>query len=137
MSVFEDLQNEKVERAKRLLNILHHTGMAEELGQKIVLQKSLNLLAEHLNILLNKIKEQKKLCGKNNQCIVLLDDEIEALSGRNRILGTSVIDHVVQAAAGLVNLEVLPVSKALLLIVGREKSLSGLYQSEGIRAAAA
>lgn len=136
MSIFEDLQNEKVERAKRLLNILHRTGMAEELGQKIVLQKSLNLLAEHLNILLNKIKEQKKLCGKDNQCIVLLDDEIEALSGRNRTLGTSVIDHVVQAAAGLVNLEILPVSKVLLLIVGREKSLSGLYQSEGLRAAA-
>jgi len=126
---FEILQSAKIERAKRLLNIATRIGAAEIAGEKNVLEKGLHILAEHLPLLLEKIKAQQNLCGKDNQCIALIDEEIQALSGRNKQLGVSIIDHVKQAAKGLVSLQVLPVSQALLLILGRETSLNQLYSA--------
>ena len=124
---FEALQKAKVERAQRLLNIASRIGAAAMAGDKEVLDKGLHILADHLPLLLEKIKAQQKLCGKDNQCIALIDEEIQALSGRNRQLGVSIIDHVKQAAKGLVSLQVVPVSQVLIMILSREKSLKQLY----------
>ena len=124
---FEALQNAKIERAQRLLNIATRVGAAYAGGQKEIVEKGLHILADHLPLLLEKIKVQEQLCGKDNQCIALIDEEIVALSGRNKQLGVSVIEHVKQAAKGLVDLQVLPVSQVLILIVSREKSLKQLY----------
>ncbi|MEM3154208.1 MAG: hypothetical protein QW165_01415 [Candidatus Woesearchaeota archaeon] len=124
---FHALQEAKIERAKRLLNIVTRIGAAEIAGEREVLEKGIHILADHLPLLLDKIKAQQKLCGKDNQCIALIDEEISALSGRNKELGTSLIEHVRQAERGIVRLQVFPVSQALILILGREKSLKKLY----------
>jgi hypothetical protein len=135
IKVFKELQGAKIERAQRLLNIVTRIGAAEAAGDKDVAAKGLKILAEHLPILLVKIKSQRKLCGHDNQCIALIDQEVAALEARDKALGTSVIDHVKNAAQGLVRLEVFPVSNALLLIIGREKSLGRLYETIGTYAA--
>lgn len=126
---FEILQTSKIERAQRLLNIVSRIGAAEMAGEKEVLDKGLHILADHLPLLVEKINAQQKLCGKDNQCIALIDEELQVLAGRNKQLGVSVIDHVKQAAKGLVSLQVVPVTQALIMIVSREKSLKQLYSS--------
>jgi hypothetical protein len=126
---FEILQESKIERAQRLLNIVSRISAAEMAGEKEVLDKGLHILADHLPLLVEKIKAQQKLCGKDNQCIALIDEELQVLSGRNKQLGVSVIDHVTQAAKGLVSLQVMPVTQALIMILSREKSLKQLYSA--------
>ena len=126
---FEALQDAKIERAQRLLNIVSRIGAAEMAGEKEVLDKGLHILADHLPLLVEKIKAQQKLCGKDNQCIALIDEELQVLSGRNRQLGVSVVDHVKQAARGLVSLQVVPVTQALIMIISREKPLKQLYSA--------
>ncbi len=126
---FEALQKAKVERAQRLLNIVSRIGTAEMAGEKEVLEKGLHILADHLPLLVEKIKAQQRLCGKDNQCIALVDEELQALSGRNKQLGTSIIEHVKQAAKGLVSLQVVPVTQALIMIISRENSLKQLYSA--------
>jgi hypothetical protein len=126
---FEVLQKAKVERAQRLLNITSRIGAAEMAGEKEVLEKGLHILADHMPLLVEKIRAQQKLCGKDNQCIALIDQELQAFAGRNRQLGVSIIDHVKQAAKGLVSLQVVPVTQALIMIISREKSLKQLYSA--------
>ncbi len=127
MKEFEILQDAKIERAQRLLNIVSRIGAAEMADEKEVLDKGLHILADHLPLLVEKIKAQQKLCGKDNQCIALIDEELQVLSGRNKQLGVSIIDHVKQAAKGLVSLQVVPVTHALIMLISREKSLKQLY----------
>ena len=129
MKEFELLQDAKIERAQRLLNIVSRIGAAEMAGEKEVLDKGLHILADHLPLLVEKIKAQQKLCGKDNQCIALIDEELQVLSGRNKQLGVSIIDHVKQAAKGLVSLQVVPVTQSLIMIISREKSLKQLYSA--------
>jgi hypothetical protein len=129
VKVFADLQDKKIERAKRLLNIVQRVGIARVKGEEAVAEKGIRMLAEHLPVLRDKIKVQQKLCGTDNQCIALLHDEIEALEGKNKSLGESVIVHVKRAAVGAPELEVSPVINALILIIGREATLIGLYEA--------
>ena len=130
IQAFMQTQEAKVTRAQRLLSIVTRIGAAEVAQEKEVMKKGLDILAEHLQILLQKIKDQQKLCGEDNQCIALLDEELYDLQGRQKVLGNiNIIEHVKRAAEGLTTLQVIPVSNALLKILGREKSLAQLYKA--------
>lgn len=130
VELFRKMQEAKVSRAERLLGIVTRIGAAEVAGQKEVMQKGLVIIAEHLPLLLEKMKAQKGLCGVDNQCHALLDEEINALEGRVKELGNlSVIHHVIACSEGRGVLNVPVVSSALLLVMGRQKSLDFLYSS--------
>jgi len=130
LAVFEDLQQKKIDRAQRLLDILTNIGPASELNKESeFIQKGVNIVSEHLPVLLQRIQDQQKLCNDDNQCIALLDEEIKALAGRKEQLGNlSIIEHADKVAAGAADLDVLVVSQALILITSRT-TLSSLYSA--------
>ena len=135
---FEALQDAKIEQTKKLLNIATNIGTYVELkSEEAALKKGLRILAEHLSLLLKKIKAQQEMCGKDGNCISLLEDEVQELAGRNKVLGTSIIEHVKQAAAGFVKFQSLPVCQALIFIIGKEQALKQLFASDKLYSAAA
>ncbi len=125
MKTFEQLQIEKTERAMKLLEILPQLSVAELTGEKELVERALKTFADNLKLLLAQIKEQKKLCGVDNQCNALLDEERSLLEDTNRKLETSLITHVENAAQGG-ELQISPIGEALRIIASRKHSLPQL-----------
>lgn len=124
---FEELQKFKVQRAKRLLDILIRVIDAQVLGEEEIVKQGLSVLSAHIDALVQKTKEQLFLC-KDSQCQSQLADELNILAEKNKELGTSVLEHVRIASRGG-ELRSEPVRKALSLIISREESLIDLLHA--------
>jgi len=124
---FEELQKFKVQRAKRLLNVLIRIIDAGVLGEDQIVKEGLDVLNANLESIVRKAKEQLALC-KDSQCQSQLVDELHILTSRNKDLGMSVLDHVRLASKGA-EFSPEPVRKALSLIIAREESLLDLLHA--------
>jgi|GEM_PF-3717207 len=124
---FEELQKFKVQRAKRLLDILIRIIDAEALDEKEIVKQGLSVLSAHIEALVQKTKEQLSLCS-DSQCQNQIVDELHILTEKNKELGMSVVEHVRLAARGG-ELRSDPVRKALSLVVAREESLIDLLHA--------
>lgn len=127
MQRFEELQKFKVQRAKRLLNVLIRIIDAGVLGEEQIVKQGLDVLNANLESIVGKAKDQLDLC-KDAQCQNQLVDELHILTAKNKDLGMSVIDHVRLAAKGA-EFSPEPVRKALSLIIAREESLLDLLHA--------
>lgn len=122
---FEELQKFKVQRAKRLLDILIRIIDAEVLGEEEIVKQGLEVLSANLESIVQKATDQFRLC-KDIECKNQLLDELRILSENNKELdGLSVVSHVREAVRGG-ELNSSPVRKALMLIIAREESLLDL-----------
>jgi len=121
MSDFEQLQNEKTERAGKLLQLLPQIAASEVAGRADLVQGDLRIVSKNLDFLLELIKKQKTLV-LNEQCQALLDHEVIALENKHKELDQDVISHVKRASRGG-SFNIVPVRSALMLIASRRHSL--------------
>lgn len=130
MTAFETLQEHKVLLAQALLDkfvtMRHHLAVEEALGGRKIVRDWFKTFAKTLEELAGIIDQQKTLCGPSTACSVLLDQELVALRGRNKVIGA--IHHLRQVAEGA-DLNESVVREPLIMIVSRSHSLDRLRQA--------
>ncbi len=75
MKAFEELQTAKRTRADKLYNIVSKLPVLIHSNPEFV-DKFLKQMPEHLEYMIKQIEQQINLCGKDDQCIALLGEEL-------------------------------------------------------------
>ena len=132
MKTFEDLQRSKIELSTTLKNKLfsarERLAAAESLGEHRIVKDWLAGFAGALKELRDLIKAQQQLCPSENQCIGLVQNEIDELE--------KAIRHIFSVIDKEAELNEIMIAKTLILILSSEHSLPNLLKASEYRMAA-
>ncbi len=125
MSAFEDLQKRKIELSGKLKEKLFTASVrldaAQALDQPGIVRDWLAGFAGMLKQLRDLIKAQQKLCPSENQCIGLLQNEVDDLE--------KAVLHIFSVIDKESELDELMIAKTLIRILSSEHSLPNLLKA--------